>query len=115
MHLLLHFWFAPKVFDKDGQRPAVTVRVSQGDTCALVCESIAATLDIADARVLLRDTRKGGQHELGPVVGFVDALSRLRTAEPTEPYVIHCEGKRSCLTAIFCASARSASERMFTL
>ncbi|CAM9763361.1 unnamed protein product, partial [Ectocarpus fasciculatus] len=42
-------------FPAKGSRQAVVVEVSRRSTCETVCESIAAKLDVADARVVLRD------------------------------------------------------------
>lgn len=47
-------------FPAEGSRKAVIVEVSRTSTCETVCESIAAQLDVADARVVIRD-RRGGE------------------------------------------------------
>lgn len=41
-------------------RPEVTVRVARDSTCETVCEEIASKLDVAEARVVLLDKRRGG-------------------------------------------------------
>lgn len=48
-----------KSFSSEGSRPAVTVKVGRTATCQSVCESIAAELDVAEARVVLRDNTRG--------------------------------------------------------
>lgn len=50
-----------KTFPSDGSRSAVTVKVSRNDTCETLCNSIAAELDVAEARIILRDKREGDQ------------------------------------------------------
>lgn len=49
-----------QTFPAEGSRQAVVVEVSRTTTCETVCESIAAQLDVADARVIIRD-RRGGE------------------------------------------------------
>lgn len=50
-----------QVFPSNGERSAITIRVSRNDTCETLCAAIAAKLDIMEARVLLRDTERGRQ------------------------------------------------------
>ncbi|CAM9837616.1 unnamed protein product [Pylaiella littoralis] len=47
-------------FPAESSRQAVVVEVSKTATCETVCESIAAQLDVADARVVIRDKRGAG-------------------------------------------------------
>ncbi|CAM9647992.1 unnamed protein product, partial [Ectocarpus sp. 4 AP-2014] len=46
-------------FPAKGSRQAVVVQVSRKSTCETVCESIAEKLDVADARIVLRDKSTG--------------------------------------------------------
>eukprot|EP00903_Cladosiphon_okamuranus_P014853 g13754.t1 len=46
-------------FPAEGSRRAVAVEVSRTTTCEALCGLVAAELDVADARVVLRDRREG--------------------------------------------------------
>ncbi|CAB1119684.1 unnamed protein product [Ectocarpus sp. CCAP 1310/34] len=46
-------------FPVKGSRQAVVVQVSRKSTCETLCESIAEKLDVADARIVLRDNSTG--------------------------------------------------------
>jgi len=53
------FDFSSQNFPAEGPRQAVVVEVPKGATCETLCGVIAAQLDVADARVVLRDNSGG--------------------------------------------------------
>lgn len=62
------------MFPATGKRASVAVAVPQHATCESVCESIAAELDVEEARVVLRKTDDGETrscvvHRLGNALG----------------------------------------------
>eukprot|EP00752_Nemacystus_decipiens_P010049 g8959.t1 len=61
-------------FPAEGSRPTVTVEVSRTTTCEALCGLIAAELDVADARVVLRDQREGAMIPLTMSSGEMQGL-----------------------------------------
>ena len=54
----------PQSFPAEGPRQAVAVEVLRSATCETLCGLIATQLDVADARVVLRDRRGGKAPEV---------------------------------------------------